>query len=88
MPVRIFYQCEICNALYEKESDASNCEKQGEPKTLYDKGFKFGVFEVRSKRIKAVSGIHLWCYDVRREGLDPGIWDYLEFTEKEIEQHL
>ncbi len=86
--MKILYQCEICGSLYDDENKALDCEKQGYSEPKYDKSFRFGVYEVRSKRIKSIEGTHIWCYDVRREGVDPGIWEYLEFTEKEIDQYF
>lgn len=84
--MKVLYQCEFCSSIYETEEEAKKCEAQGMPEPKFDRGYKFGIFEVRRRKLRAVDGKHIWYYDARRAGEDEEIYQYGEFLESEIEE--
>lgn len=82
--MKIKYQCEICNSLYDLAEEALACEAQGIPDRQFHKGEVAGPYEIRAYRVRNVLGRHGWVYDVRTRGHQKGIFNYAELTEQEL----
>ncbi len=82
--MKVLYQCETCATIFDSEAEARGCEALVVPAPRFERGHRFGPWEIRSLRVRRTGAEHQWTYEARARVPEANVYRYQEFAEREV----